>query len=109
MRCYSIVPPCGCRLISQAGPPLGHFFQIAWTDSESRPRPTDVRIEIQDPSRRHTSPLGHTPIDAWIQKMALESQRARSSPLSRQCPNRPLDEGQAASASTAFDPLVEFL
>ena len=40
---------------------------------------------------------------------ALESQRARSSPLSRQCPNRPSDEGQAASASTASDPLVEFL
>jgi hypothetical protein len=34
---------------------------------------------------------------------ALESQRARSSPLSRQCPNRPSDEGQATSASTAFD------
>jgi hypothetical protein len=40
---------------------------------------------------------------------ALESQRARSSPLSRQCPNRPSDEGQAASASTVFGPLVEFL
>jgi nucleoside-diphosphate-sugar epimerase len=40
---------------------------------------------------------------------ALESQHARSSPLSRQCPIRPPDEGQAASASTAFDPLVEFL
>src|SRR4029077_20890382 len=31
------------------------FFQIAWTDSESRPRPPDVRIEIQDHSRRHSS------------------------------------------------------
>ena len=26
-----------------------------------------------------------------------------------QCPNRPSDQGQFASASTAFDPLVEFL
>ena len=88
---------------------LDIFFQIAWTDSESRFRLPDVRIEIQDRSRQHTSQLGHTPIDAWIQKMALESQRARSSPLSRQCPNRPSDEGQAASASTALDPWVEFL
>src|SRR6516164_8556939 len=77
MRCYSIVPPCGCRLISQAGPPLGHFFQIVWTDSESRPRPPDVRIEIQDRSRRHTSPLGHTPIDAWIQKMDVDGDGGR--------------------------------
>jgi hypothetical protein len=32
---------------------------------------------------------------------ALESQRARTSQLSRQCPNRPSDEGQATSASAA--------
>ena len=57
--------------------PLGHFFQIAWTDSESRPRPPDVRIEIQDRSRRHTSPLGHTPIDAWIQKMDVDGDGGR--------------------------------
>jgi phosphosulfolactate synthase len=32
-----------------------------------------------------------------------------SYPLSRQCPNRPSDEGQAESVSTAFDSSVEFL
>ena len=28
MRCYSIALPCGCRLISQAGPPLGQIQNL---------------------------------------------------------------------------------
>src|SRR6516164_8565845 len=103
MRCYSIVPPCGCRLISQAGPPLGHFFQIAWTDSESRPRPPDVRIEIQDRSRRHTSPLGHTPIDAWIQKMDVDGDGGRREfGLRGQRRGTESDMGTAANSSASF-------
>jgi hypothetical protein len=49
----------------------------AWTDWASRPRPSDVRIEIQDHSMRHTSQLGHTPIDAWIQKMDVDGDGGR--------------------------------
>ena len=87
MRCYSIVLPCGCQLVGQA-----------------EPRPLQATL----------FQLGHTPINAWIQKMDVDGDGGRRefglrSPLSRQYPNRPSGEGQAASASTAFDPLVEFL
>jgi len=87
MRCYSIVLPCGCQLIGQA-----------------EPRPLQA-TRFQ---------LGHTPIDASIQKMDVDGDDGRRefglrSPLSRQCPSRPSGEGQAASASTACDPLVELL
>ena len=76
------------------------FFQIAWTDSESRPRP-DVRIEIQDHSRRHSS--SSAPIDAWIQKMDVDSDGGRREfGLRGQRRGTESDKGTAANSLSGY-------
>jgi len=69
MRCYSIVLPCGCQLITQAEPPLG---QIRHLDPDHlmlalNPRPLQATL----------FQLCHTPIDAWIQKMDVDGDGGR--------------------------------
>jgi hypothetical protein len=49
----------------------------AWTDWASRPRPSDVRIEIQDHSRRHCSSSARLLWTPGIQKMDVDGDGGR--------------------------------
>jgi hypothetical protein len=51
------------------------FFQIAWTDSESRPRPPDVRIENPRPLQATLFQLGHTLLE--LEVMVDHGEKAR--------------------------------
>jgi len=66
----------------------------------------------QNPKMGFKPPRAEMPTFKWLFLKNLRSTTGMPFPaslsrLSRQCPNGPSDEGQAVSASTAFDPLVE--
>jgi hypothetical protein len=79
------------------------LFQIAWTKPESRPRPPNICIEIQDHSRAAHFHLGHTAIDVGLQKMDVNGDDGRRElELRGQRPGTESDKGTAANSLSGY-------